>query len=205
MTCLKKLLCEWLIYPLYCFSTLDAIVSLNLYVKHLPFASWIRKSLTNCGIPYTMKSFILSACIEYPAAILESRNFSLNLSDTLCQLIETTGCFQIYVKLELFLLWVLTAASSFGVVGAIERLLCYWFDYNQVLSDFSTHSRFSDISLIFHAAWLFLYRFVLLKNPADILYKTLYNYRCWPQSTNFSHSSATLDILLSFLNFLYLI
>ena len=126
------------------------------------------------------------------AAILESRNFSLNLSDSLCQLIETTGCFQIYVKLELFLLWLLTAASSFGVVEAIERLLCYRFDYNQVLFDLSTHSRFSDISLIFHAAWLFLYRFVLLKNPADILYKTLYNYRCWPQSTNFSHSSATL-------------
>ena len=205
MTCLKKLLCEWVIYPLYCFSTLDAIVSLNLYVKRLPFASWIRKSLTNCRIPYTTKCRVLSACIEYPAAILESRNFSLNLSDSLCQLIETTGCFQIYVKLELFLLWLLTAASSFGVVGAIERLLCYRFDYNQVLSDFSTHSRFSDISLIFHAAWLLLYRFVLLKNPADILYKTLYNYRCWPQSTNFSHSSATLDILLSFLNFLYLI
>ena len=41
-------------------------------------------------------------------------------------------------------------------------------------------SRLSDVWLNFHVAWLFLYRFVLLKTPADILYKMLYNSRCWP-------------------------
>ena len=32
------------------------------------------KSLTNGGIPYTMIYRVSSACIEYPAAILESGN-----------------------------------------------------------------------------------------------------------------------------------
>ena len=76
------------------------------------------KSLTNGVIPYTMIYRVLSASTECPAAILESGNCSLNLSESL-QLIETTGCFQLHVKLELFLLWQLTAASSLGLVGAI--------------------------------------------------------------------------------------
>ena len=41
------------------------------------------KSLTNGGIPYTMIYRVLSACIEYPAAILESGNCSLNFSEYL--------------------------------------------------------------------------------------------------------------------------
>ena len=40
------------------------------------------KSLTNGAIPYTMIYRILSACIEHPAAILESANCSLNLSES---------------------------------------------------------------------------------------------------------------------------
>ena len=43
--------------------------------------------------------------------------------------------------------------------------------------------------------------FFLQNTPADILYKMLYNCRYWPQSTNFSYSFTTLDILLSFLIF----
>ena len=82
MTCLKKSL-KWVIYPSNCFSTLGVIVSSKLYVKHLPFALWIKKSLTNSAIPCTMIYHVLSECIEYPAAILESGNCSLNLSKSL--------------------------------------------------------------------------------------------------------------------------
>ena len=49
----------------------------------MSFASWIMKSLTNGAIPYTMIYRVSSACIEYPAAILESGKYSLNLSDSL--------------------------------------------------------------------------------------------------------------------------
>ena len=56
---------------------------IKIVCKTFAFRIMNNEVLTNGAIPYTMIYRVLSACIEYPAAILESRNCSLNLSKPL--------------------------------------------------------------------------------------------------------------------------